>query len=462
MMDIQLFPKNVKLEAEVLGTIICYDFIGKAEEFLNTECFTELHHQQLWETMVKLHSEKRKPIIGSIHNRANGKAWYEEAGGMTWLMGIAANQIMVNAFEESLKVLYEIYTKRKLMQIASEVYLSASKGDPFEIRDQAEKAIKEMVIVQGGSRTAEEVRGDLIKRFDDIKNNRLVSIPTPFPTWNRLSGGLNNGDLIIIGSYSSNGKTSMGINLVQHAASLGFKCKVYSFEMTDLELYKRQMAFICGLSGKEIEINHRFDDPLVIEAMDRVGSLPVVYDGKHNHINNWVRDVRHEVKRNGVRLVVVDYIQLMHTSKQSRAESIGSIAIAMKTMALELQIPIIGISQMKRAVLTTKNYPPPSIDMLKESGELENSADIICLPWVPASPPCELEVVKFGLNSEEVPTKRDDGSSLMVVKFPKGRNYGTGKFTASFTRVQQIIEDDPLKAQMWYNSLEADEEKNPF
>ena len=341
------------------------------------------------------------------------------------------------------------------MQLGMTLYHQASvEVDPFVIKENTEAFLRDMKVITGGGKTQIDVYEETLKRFDDLENNRLVSIPTGLRSLDTFLGGWNKGDMIVVGSYTSNGKTSFAINTAYHAISHKYPVKFYSFEMNSVELFKKQLALMVNYSPKVIEFDRRFRDEFVKQAMIILSGYPMYYDHKCSFLGDWVADVRDAVKR-GVQLVIVDYIQLM-TAKQvkSRADDIGAIAREIKKLANELQIPIIALSQLSRPQGATK-APPPSLKMLKESGEIEQSADIVIMPWMPSAEPTEEDAILY--NNVTTKTKKENGDRLMVMKVPKGRNYGTTKFLAYMDDCQKIYEDHHVENYYasWENSSNA-------
>lgn len=454
-------PQDVSLEEKVLGAIIYgigfgHNTMEASLKFLNADCFYRDRNQLLYKAMMEIHASGRKVTVPGITNKIKSEGWFGDAGGYVWIADLGKGYVNDSMFAEYCMILYEIYVKRKMMQLGMDLYNEAcSETDPFVLREKTETFIREIKIITGGGKNQKDVYDETLKRFDDLENNRLVSIPTGFKSLDTFLGGWNKGDMIVVGSYTSNGKTSFAINTAYHAVSNKYPTKIYSFEMNSVELFKKQLALMVDYSPKAIEMDKRYRDEYVKQAMVHLSTYPMYYDHKCSFLGDWVADVRDAVKR-GVQLVVVDYIQLM-TAKQvkSRADDIGAIAREIKKLANELQIPIIALSQLNRPQGTTK-APPPSLKMLKESGEIEQSADIVIMPWIPSAEPTEEDTILY--NSVTTKTKKENGDRLMVMKIPKGRNYGTTKFLAYIDGVQKIYEDSTKPDDFymeWENRKEA-------
>ena len=436
-------PQDTSTEEKVLGAIFYgvnygYNIMDVALKYLNEGCFYKDTHSQLFKAMKDIHLSGRKVTIAGIINKAKNEEWFESTGGHAWFAELGKGYMNGAMFQEHCIILYEIYVKRSMMQLGQELYQKAGSADPFEIKEMAEKWMSDIKIVSGGGETQNEVFQKTVERFEALENNTLVSIPTGWVSLDRFMGGWNKGDMIVIGSYSHNGKTSFAINTALHAASNKYPVKIYSMEMNSVELFKKQLALMVDHSPKEIEMDRRYREEFVKQAMLHLKTYPLYYENKCSYLGDWMADVKDSVKR-GVQLVIVDYIQLMTANiVKSRAEDIGAIARGIKKLANELQIPIIAISQLTRPQGGGK-APAPTMRMLKESGEIEQSADVVIMPWIPSAEPTEEDAILY--NNITTKTVKENGDRLMVIKVPKGRNYGTTKFLAYIDGSQKIYEE---------------------
>ena len=458
MMKGHTIPRNEEIELKVMGSIMSYEekkdkAMELASSYLKPTCFTIPGYQELFSEMLKMHEDNRRVTLEAVHEWCKGKDFYIHLGGMDWLMTISTPFTYIHVLEDYCKLLYELYTQRRLMEIGRNMYETAAKADPFEMRLSVEKSLEELAIVTSSADSSSYVMEMVLERFKSIKEGTLVSIPTGLSSLDKHTGGLNKGDLVVIGAYPSNGKTSLAVNMVLHAATYGYKVKVYSFEMNSVELFKKQVGLLSGYSPKDIEMRKMFDDPVVKEAIRKVGAMQTTYDNKCRRLRDFVVNIRMSVQKYGVQMAVVDYIQLMTADKQKRLESIGEIANTMKVLATELQIPIVVLSQLRRG--EGKATGSPRMDQLKESGDIEAAADVVILPWLPANPPSEQSTVMF--KGFEVDTEVE-GKKRMFINVPKGRNYGVTKFEAWMDEAQRIYEQQAIP----YDMLSENKGECPF
>lgn len=453
-MEVNTYPQNEKLEKDILGTIIQHDSLNKAANFLKADCFYKEEHRLMYMTLERFVELRRKPTLVGIDTALKGKQWYKDAGGHNWLISLTENLILSGFFEEHCKILYEVYARRELMMIGMSIYDKATTTDPFELREEAEKRIKDMGIVAGGSINARDMDKSVKDYFQEIADGRHQGIPTGFDAFDRHTmGGMQKSDLIVLGSFSSNGKTATAMNIITHAGRQGYCGKIYTFEQSLRQLYMRQIAILSQRSTRDIILNRLYELPAVQDVMKDLSYHKTLYDYRTSYIDDWVQDVRIAVKRQGVQYVIVDYIQLMRSRYRDKTESMSYIANRMKELATELDISIVAISQLRRPV--EKSKAAPNMSMLKESGDIENAADIVWLPWIPLAEPTELLVVDVDGIDEQ--TSIED-KKLMLHRISKGRSYGITKWKSWIDSSLRITDNKPQI--VLFNDDEKDE--TPF
>ncbi len=259
------------------------------------------------------------------------------------------------------------------------------------------------------------------------RSKELSGIPTGFKEFDNFSYGMQGSDLIVVGAETSQGKTAFTLDVLYNAAQEGYKGLFCTLEMSSLQLTSRLVAKKAGLSAKEILMG-RNDDycrKAIKDAMNQIIHLPIhVFDKMNTDFIKMFGDIAQEVKRLGADFVVIDYLQLMRNSKNlSTADKFAEMANYAKSFAKKFNIPIILVSQLKRA--TDSKRPVPTIDRLKQSGDIENAADIILLLWRPET---------YGIPSIEIPTTGEKFPSGGVANLivAKGRNIGTAHFLLKF------------------------------
>lgn len=436
-------PQAVDLEEAVLGAMmIDSGCVRTVHGILKPEYFYKDSHQRICRAIYGLYDNRNPIDILTVTNKLRSNGDLELVGG-PYYIGQITDKVNSGANSEfHSRILFEKYMARENIAIASNMIKDAfdDTKDPFTIRDNGVTALLDIdkgVITTDAS--VSDLEKEFDKRVDDVRQGRLVGIKTGFDKFDWFTGGLQKTDLIIIGSYSSNAKTQTAINWFNFAALNGHNVKFYSFEQSALQLYSRQLSITSEVSATDVRFA-KFDDLKINAAKVKLRGLKFSYSESPNHIDRLCSSITKDVVEKGVELVFIDYIQLMESNKKDIRESIGYIANRLKKLAKELNIPIVLISQLRRP----NDKQRPAMSMLKESGEQENAADIVLLPWIPINEPTSADTIK-GSDGSEMPTTYTVGTrffKLIHYNMAKGRSYGTTKF--------DCYTDDSLKI---YNEL---------
>jgi replicative DNA helicase len=431
---------DITLEQRVLGTLIGYGGIKKANDVLNIGCFSDDRTRKIYQGLVKLTDQEKKitPVTVDYYIKTTGG--YVEVGGRKFLLDTIGMADFEYNLEANCKILYEYYIRRSLMELSNTLADGAGVTDPFLLREEVEKKIIGLVSIGGDTTTASNISEELETMFQKIREFGFVGIQTGIKEYDLHTGGMQAQELIVMGSFESNGKTALATNIVYNAAINGTKAKYYSFEQPPSQLVLRQAGMITGYTSKRILMNRLFDTPEVRRAIDSVLALPTLYGEKLNHINSLITDIRYSVKRLGVEFVVVDHLQLLTFDENDIRVGISNCANRLKRLANELKIPIVLLSQVSRpAQGAAKNGPKKN--MLKESGAIEQAADIVWMPWIPFNEPSELEEMNWG--GIMIPTVKN-GYKLMVHTIPKGKNCGVTKWYGYFSDTTKVIPRDEV------------------
>ena len=439
-------PHNILVEENLLGAMIITKNIDVALDILSKDVFYKDAHREIWTAITELYHEKAPIDVISVTNQLKKKGKLEMAGGVLGITDIINKVTFSDSIDYNARLLYELYVKREVITLSQESALLAYEDstDCFDLIEQIIEKVKLLEPRGYQSTTTTDANDLMLQYFKDIESGKMVGVPTGFKSFDKHTGGLQKSDLIVVGSFSSNGKTATAINILTYAGSLGFIGKIYTFEQSLVQLYMRQIAILSNLNTKDIIRHRMFSHENVIRAQLQLKKQKTLYSSAGNHINDLVVDIRREVKKNGLQYVIIDYLQLMRSNERKRNESMGYIANRLKELANELNIPIVLISQLSRPQDGKK--VKPRLSMLKESGDIENAADIAWLPWIPGIEPTELEVVE--VDGIDIPTVAN-GKKLMLHNVAKGRNCGVTRFTTWIDDTLKI-EEENREDELWF------------
>ncbi len=256
-----------------------------------------------------------------------------------------------------------------------------------------------------------------LKAVKILESKKATGIATGFAYFDELTGGLQKSDLIIIAAETSQGKTSLALNISQSVIDQGRALAFISLEMSSSQLITRMVCADAEIEPKQIK--HELER--FVNAASRYQDLPLyVADVTNNNLMHILGLIRTAHIRYGIEVAVIDYLQLLgDKSQRSREQELGQIARALKNIAKELNINIIALSQLSRPKTFGNHYP--TLSRLRDSGQIEEAADVVLFIY---------RAEAYGQNDEE--GNSNEGQAELIIA--KGRNYGTGKFTVEFKR----------------------------
>lgn len=383
-----LIPQNIEAEEAVLGAILVNpNSLTKVVEFLTAESFYKPAHRYVYEAMLQLFNQNERIDIVSVSDVLNFNSKLELIGGRAFINDLSFKTITSGNIEYYAKIVQEKAVKRALINAGSEIVSFGYDLNPIdESLDQAESLIFD-IASQKATKDMLHVRDLVLQSYEKIEyryNHRdeLIGIPTGFYDLDAMTNGLQRSDLIIIAARPSMGKTAFVLNIAQNVAVRAkTPVAVFSLEMSKEQLVQRMLCSEAEVDTQRLRTGNMQskDWKDLGNAMNEFAEAPIYIDDTAGcsltDIRAKCRRLKMEEKDLG--LVVIDYLQLMEgTGKEDRIQQISSISRGLKTLARELDVPIIALSQLSRAVEQRKDRRPMLSD-LRESGAIEQDADIV-------------------------------------------------------------------------------------
>ena len=386
----KLPPQSLEAEQSVLGALmINQDAIAKVADSLHAEDFYRQDHVQIYQAMITLY-EKRMPIdVVTLTDQLERSNQLDGVGGASAIASLA------NAVPSSVhivsyaQIVREKATMRRLISAATRItelgFQEESGVD--ELLDQAEQTLF-AVSQKFTSQEFVPIRSVLtesFERIDDLHRHRgkLRGVSTGITPLDNLLAGFQPSDLIVLAARPSMGKTALALNFAQHAAQQGVPVGIFSLEQSKEQLVDRLLSAQSGIDAWKLRTGNLSEDdfPRLGEAMGVLAEAPLFIDDTPNLT---VLDVRTKARRlqseSGLGLIVVDYLQLMSgrstRGDPNRVQEISEISRGLKGLARELNIPVLALSQLSRAVEQRPNHTPQLSD-LRESGSIEQDADVV-------------------------------------------------------------------------------------
>lgn len=381
-------PQNEEAEKSVLGAMLLdKNAIIKVAEFLMPDHFYNPRHKDICECAFELFDEGMPVDIVTLADKLKNKKKLKKIGGRAYLTELVEGVPTAAHVEEYGQIVKSSCIRRRLISTAAKIDELAYKEDMEidAILDESEQGL--FAISQDSLRENFAHVRDLLKnayeRAESIDQDRdkLTGIPTGFKSLDTVLGGLQDSDMITLAARPSVGKTALALDIARHA-SVVEKAKVafFSLEMSDEQLMDRLLGMQARVPFWDLRMGKLKDEGFerLADAMGQLAEADLYIDDTPGQS---VMEVRAKARRlqleRGVDLVVVDYMQLMHSRNlENRVQEVSEISLAMKNMARELSVPVLVLSQLSRAVENRSDRIPQLSD-LRESGSIEQDSDIV-------------------------------------------------------------------------------------
>jgi replicative DNA helicase len=385
----RLPPQNLDAEQSVLGSLLIdRDAIIQVAPILKADDFYQPSHGQIYQAVIDLYDRKQPTDIVTLSDELDRQERLDGVGGVAYLASLAAAVPTSVHVEYYARIVERTATLRRLIDAGTKVVgVAYQEGiETEDALDQAEQAIFD-VSQRRVARGFLPIKDVLEVLFDDMNESggRVLGVPTGFSDLDRVLGGLQKSDLVIIAARPSIGKTALALSMaynasVYHRRTVGF----ISLEMSAQQIGQRLMSMETGVNSHRLRLSQISDDEW--EKMSRAfGKLSEAQLFIDDSGGASVSDVRTRARRLqaefGLDLLIVDYLQLMQSRRNdNRVQEISEISRGLKQLARELNIPVVALSQLSRAVESRADHQPLLSD-LRESGSIEQDADVVMLMY---------------------------------------------------------------------------------
>ena len=392
--QLRIPPHSIEAESSVLGGLLldngAWDRVG---DLLIDSDFYRYEHRLIYGAVGALINASKPADVITVFESLQNQGKAEECGGLAYLNSLAQYVPSASNIRRYAEIVRERSILRKLVAASDEIATNAfnPQGRAVDrILDEAEQKIfnigEEGSRMKQGFQSMESLVVKLLDRVQEMADNPndITGVPTGFYDLDRMTSGLQAGDLVVLAARPSMGKTAFAINIAEHVAlHEGLPVAVFSMEMGASQLAVRIVGSIGRIDQGHLRTGKLSDDewPRLTEAIERLGSVSLHIDETPGLTTSELRaNARRLARQCGkLGLIVVDYLQLMSGSSSTgdnRATELGEISRGLKMLAKELQCPVIALSQLNRSVETRTDKRPMMSD-LRESGAIEQDADII-------------------------------------------------------------------------------------
>lgn len=388
---IRIPPQSLEAEMALLGSIMLRpDAMYEIVDIANPAVFYAERHRIIFETMQELFSKSTPIDLLSLSSRLKERSLLEQVGGnvfITELANLVPSSANVRHYAE---IVRKKYMMRKLIEASEHISQIGfdESGDLEESLDAAEKKIFE-VTNQGASHRFIELKDTLAEaweRIDRLHNgsDELRGIPTGFPELDAITSGFQKSDLIILAARPSVGKTAFSLDIARRAAvNHNVPVCIFSLEMSSQQLVDRMLASQAQVDAWKLrtgKLSRDEDFKSLADALDKLRTAPIYIDDQPGTNIIRMRSVARKLKsEKNLGLLIVDYLQLMlptnNRNSDNMVQQVTEISRSLKNLARELDIPVLALSQLNRAVETRGGRP--KLSDLRDSGSIEQDADIV-------------------------------------------------------------------------------------
>jgi replicative DNA helicase len=393
--SLRIPPHSIEAEQSVLGGLLLDNSAwDKIADFVRPEDFYRYDHRLIFQHIARLISGSRPADVITVFESLSSANKAEEIGGLSYLNALAQNTPSAANIRRYAEIVRDRGILRKLISVSDEISGSAFNPQGKEVKQMLDEAESKIFsIAEEGSRGTQgfqEIQPlltQVVERIDELYNrenpNDITGVPTGFVDLDRMTSGLQPGDLIIVAGRPSMGKTAFSVNIGEHVSTdSGLPVAIFSMEMGGTQLAMRMLGSVGRLDQHRLRTGRLNDEdwPRLTHAIQKMNEAQIFIDETPalTSIELRARSRRLARQCGKLGLIIVDYLQLMSANApgENRATEISEISRNLKGLAKELNCPVIALSQLNRSLEQRPNKRPVMSD-LRESGAIEQDADLI-------------------------------------------------------------------------------------
>jgi replicative DNA helicase len=431
----RLPPSNVDAEQAVVGSLLLdRDALVKISGWLQPDDFFRDSHRFVYEAMLELYRKNQPSDIVTVTDELERRSQLTGVGGVAYIHSLATVVPTAIHIEYYGRIVQRTSLKRRLISVAGRI-ASIGYDDGLEVEEafnQSEELLIKLIQrrIEHDFVPIADVLSDYFENLEEILRNagKLTGLPSGFTELDNKLGGFQKSDLIILAARPGIGKTAFILNVADNIAKeTGKGVAVFNLEMSAEQLVQRMIACRAGVNLQHLRTGALpdWEHSRVIDAISNLSSLRIFFDESGDVT---ITELRSKARRlqaeHGISMIIVDYLQLMHGSanrgRDNRVQEVSEITRQLKAMARELDLPVLAVSQLSRAIESRADQKPQLSD-LRESGSIEQDADIVMF-------------ISRDRNSED----RQNQADIIIAKH---RNGPTGEVALQFFGAYQQFAD---------------------
>ncbi|MBL7720124.1 MAG: replicative DNA helicase [Flavipsychrobacter sp.] len=440
-------PQAPELEEAVLGAIMLEkDKLAEVLEIIQSpDCFYVDANQKIYAGIRRLFDKGMPVDLLTLTDELRKSGELEIVGGAYYLTRLTMSVVSSAHVEAHARIVMEKFIQRELIRISGQVIGDAYEDstDVFDLLDKAESNLYEITDkhLRKNFKSLKEVLVRTVQEIEEAKNKKddITGVPSSFVPLDKLTSGWQKTDLIILAARPAVGKTAFCLNLAMNAAlnaQKPFPVAFFSLEMGAGQLVKRMLAAVTEVSMDAITKGRMQEHEFVqmTQRMTKLAAAPIFLDDQAAlNIFELRAKARRLKQKHDIQLIIIDYLQLMQASVNggNREQEVSKISRDLKALAKELEIPIIALSQLSRGVESRKESKVPQLSDLRESGAIEQDADMVMFLYRPEY---------YGINNDEMGQTIEGETHIHIAKH---RNGSTDTVKVRFIKEYQKFVDLP-------------------
>ncbi|HQW12142.1 MAG TPA: replicative DNA helicase [Saprospiraceae bacterium] len=461
----KIVPQAIPVEASVLGAIMLdKNAMSAILDVLNPSMFYLPAHGKIFQAMMSIFNKTQPIDLLTVHEELKKSGEIDSIGGPMYLAELTSIVGSSQNIEIHARIIAQKHIQRELIKVSNNIITDCFEDakDVFDLLDDAEKNLFSITDnnLRRSYSTFLDLATQLTKRLEEQKNKPegITGVPTGFKQLDKLTSGWQKSDFIIIAARPSVGKTALIITMAVNAAKKGFPVAIFSLEMSTLQMAQRVVSMEARISSTSIRDGNLSDEELkrLHSTLQADSDLKLFIDDTPA-IN--IFELRAKCRRlkmqHDIQMVVIDYLQLMSAgadskNKGNREVEVASISRALKSIAKELDIPIIALSQLNRSVETRAGDKRPQLSDLRESGSIEQDADIVAFIYRPDMSGLVEDRTASKVDSELMISKHRNGALANIkmvfekdyAKYVEANDYGFDNFSVGGLNSQFFTDKD--------------------
>ncbi|MCB0496930.1 MAG: replicative DNA helicase [Cyclobacteriaceae bacterium] len=433
-------PQALELEEAVLGALMLEkDALSSIADILKPEVFYKDAHRLIYEAILFLFNDSQPVDLLTVTNQLRKDGTLEAVGGAYAVTALTTKVNSAANVEYHARIIIEMAIKRELIRVSGEIQREAYEDttDVFDLLDKTEGSLFE-ISEQNIRKNYQDMKTIMSEALSELEARQkhtdgLTGVPSGFSDLDRVTSGWQPSDLVIIAARPGMGKTAFVVSAMRNAAvDFGKPVAIFSLEMSSVQLVNRLISAESELESEKIKKGNlaEYEWQQLLHKTEKISKAPIFIDDTPALT---ILELRAKCRRlksqHDVQLIIIDYLQLMSADSRSggnREQEIASISRALKGLAKELNVPVIALSQLSRAVETRGGDKRPQLSDLRESGSIEQDADMVMFLYRPEY---------YGLNEDAEGMPTTGMGEVIIAKHRNGSLDNVKlKFIGKFTK----------------------------